>query len=338
MWDLCRLIWWVVVDLFRPRAKLEAEILVLRQQINVLRRTAPKRLLLSSIDRLIFVGLYRLFPDVRGALAIVKPDTVIRWHRAGFRAYWRWKSRTRGGRPKVPPEIRQLIRDMSLANPLWGAPRIHGELLKLGIDVGQTSVAKYMARRRRPPSQGWTTFLRNHADGIVAMDLFVVPTISFRLLYGLLILRHDRRRILCLGTTAHPTAEWIARQLTEACGWERAPEYLIHDRDRAYGEVFTWRVRAMGIRDRPTSPRSPWQNAYAERLIGSIRRECVDHVVVLGERHLRHVLLSYMKYFNEARTHLSLNKDAPIPRAVQAAGRILCRPILGGLHHQYGRI
>ena len=182
----------------------------------------------------------------------------------------------------MPPEIRRLIRDMSLANPLWGAPRIHGELLKLGIDVGQTSVAKYMARRRRPPSQGWATFLRNHADGIVAMDLFVVPTISFRLLYGLLILRHDRRRILWLGITAHPTAEWIARQLTEACGWERAPEYLIHDRDRAYGEVFTWRVRAMGIRDRPTSPRSPWQNAYAERLIGSIRRECVDHVVVLG--------------------------------------------------------
>jgi len=300
MWDLCRLIWWALVDLFRPRAKLEAEILVLRQQINVLRRTAPKRLLISSIDRLIFVGLYRLFPDVRGALAIVKPDTVIRWHRAGFRAYWRWKSRTRGGRPKVPSDIRQLIRDMSLANPLWGAPRIHGELLKLGIDVGQTSVAKYMARRRRPPSQGWTTFLRNHADGIVAMDLFVVPTISFRLLYGLLILRHDRRRILWLGVTAHPTAEWIAHQLTEACGWETAPEYLIHDRDRAYGEVFTWRVRAMGIRDRPTSPRSPWQNAYAERLIGSIRRECVDHVVVLGERHLRHVLLSYMKYFNEA--------------------------------------
>ena len=156
MWALCRLAWWVLVDLFRPRAKLEAEILALRQQINVLRRTAPKRLLLSSIDRLIFVGLYRLFPDVRGALTIVKPDTVIRWHRAGFRAYWRWKSRTRGGRPKVPPEIRQLIRDMSRANPLWGAPRIHGELLKLGIDVGQTSVAKYMARRSRPPSQGWT--------------------------------------------------------------------------------------------------------------------------------------------------------------------------------------
>jgi transposase InsO family protein len=332
------LIWWALVGLFRSRAALVAENLVLRQQINVLRRTAPKRPAISSIDRSIFLGLYRLFPDVRNALAIIKPDTVVRWHRAGFRAYWRWKSRPRGGRPKMLREIRQLIRSMSLANPLWGAPRIHGELLKLGIDVGQTSVAKYMARQRRPPSQGWKTFVRNHADGIAAMDLFVVPTISFRLLYGLLILSHNRRRILYLGATAHPTAEWIARQLIEACGWEQAPHYLIRDRDRAYGAVFTRRVRAIGIRDRPTSPRSPWQNGYAERLIGSIRRECVDHVVVLGERHLRHVLLSYMRYYNETRTHLSLRKDAPVPRAVQAVGRILCLPILGGLHHHYVRI
>ena len=192
-----------------------------------------------------------------------------------------------------------------------------------------------MARRRRPPSQGWSTFLRNHADGIAAMDLFVVPTISFRLLYGLLILRHDRRRILWLGATTHPTAEWIARQLIEACGWKQAPHYLVRDRDRSYGELFLRHVRAMGIRDRPTSPRSPWQNGYAERLIGSIRRECIDHVVVLGERHLRHVLLSYQQYYNETRTHLSLDKDAPIPRAVEAIGRILSRPVLGGLHHQY---
>ena len=227
---------------------------------------------------------------------------------------------------------------MSIANPLWGAPRIHGELLKLGIDIGQTSVAKYMARRRGPPSQGWKTFLRNHADGTVAMDLFVVPTISFRLLYGLLIMGHGRRQILWFGVTAHPTAEWIANQLTEACGWEQIPRYLIRDRDGAYGEIFIRRVRSIGIRDRPTSPRSPWQNAYAERLIGSIRRECLDHVVVFGERHLRHVLLSYMDYYNNTRTHLSLNKDAPISRAVETAGRILGCPILGGLHHQYGRI
>jgi transposase InsO family protein len=328
----------MVVDLIRSRAALEAEVWTLRQQINILRRTAPKKFVFSAIDRLIFVGLYRLFPKICDALAIVKPDAIVRWHRAGFRSCWRWKSRPRGGWPTVPLEIRGLIREMSNANPLWGAPRIHGELLKLGIEVGQTSVAKYMARRRRPPSQGWKTFLHNHADGIAAMDLFVVPTISFRLLYGLLIVGHGRRQILWFGVTAHPTAEWIANQLTEACGWEQAPRYLIRDRDRAYGEVFIRRLRSMGIRDRPTSPRSPWQNGYAERLIGSIRRECLDHVVVFGERHLRHVLHSYMNYYNETRTHLSLDKDAPLSRTVERAGRILCRPILGGLHHKYVRI
>jgi transposase InsO family protein len=188
---------------------------------------------------------------------------------------------------------------MSLANPLWGAPRIHGELLKLGIFVGQTSVAKYMARHRRPPSQGWKTFLRNHADAIASIDLFVVPTLSFRLLYGLLILRHDRRQILWFSVTAHPTAEWLARQLTEACGWNFVPQYLIRDRDRVYGEYFTRRLRAMGIRDRPIAPLSPWQNGLCERLIGSIRRECLDHIVVFGERHLRHLLLSYMHYYSQ---------------------------------------
>jgi transposase InsO family protein len=338
MRDLFRLIGWTVVDLIRSRAALEAEIWTLRQQINVLRRTAPKNLSFSAIDRLVFVGLYRLFPKVCDALAIVKPDTIVRWHRAGFRLYWRWKSRRRGGRPRMPLKICRLIREMSIANPLWGAPRIHGELLKLGIEVGQTTVAKYMAKGRRSPSQGWKTFLRNHADGIAAMDLFVVPTISFRLLYGLLIMGHGRRQILWFGVTSHPSAEWIANQIREACGWEQTPRYLIRDRDGAYGEVFIRRLRSMGIRDRPTSPRSPWQNAFAERLIGSIRRECLDHVVVFGERHLRHVLLSYMNYYNEVRTHLSLDKDAPTSRPVQRAGHILCRPVLGGLHHQYVRI
>ena len=194
----------------------------------------------------------------------------------GFRSYWRWKSRRRCGRPTVSLEIRRLIREMSIANPLWGAPRIHDELLKLGIEIGQTSVAKYMARRKALPSQGWKTFLRNHADGIAAMDLFVMPTICFRPLYGLLIMGHGRRQILWFGVSAHPIAEWIANQLTQACGWEQIPRYLIRDRDGAYGEIFLRRVRSIGIRDRPTSPRSPWQNAYAERLIGSIRRECID--------------------------------------------------------------
>src|SRR5919106_1979592 len=335
MWDVCRLLSSLLIGLFRSGASLRAENLVLRQQIAVLRRTAPKRLCFNTFDRLTIIGVYRLFPDVRGALAVVRPETVIRWHRAGFRAYWRWRSRPRRGRPTVPLEIRQLIRAMSLANPLWGAPRLHGELLKLGIAIGQTSVAKYMARRRGSPSQGWRTFLRNHADGIAAMDLFVVPTISFRFLYGLLILRHDRRRLLWLGATTHPTAEWIARQLSEACGWDEAPRYLVRDRDRSYGEVFVRRVRAPGIRDRPTSPRSPWQNGCAERLIGSIRRECTDHVIVFGERHLRHLLRSYLDYYNETRTHLALDKDTPISRAIEAVGRVFGCPVLGGLHHRY---
>src|SRR5258705_8196416 len=333
-----RLIVWMVADLFRSRAALEAEIWMLRQQINVLRRTVPKKQTFSSIDRLIFVCLYRLLPGVRDALAIVKPETVVKWHRAGFRLYWRWKSKARGGRPTVPLEIRKLVREMSSSNPLWGGPRIHGELLKLWIEIGQTSVAKYMVKRRGTPVQGGKTFLHNHADGIAAMDLFFVPTISFHLLYGLLIMGHGRRQILWFGVTANPTAEWIANQVTEACGWEQAPRYLIRDRDVAYGEVFIRRLRSMGIRDRPTSPRSPWQNGYAERLIGSIRRECLDHVVVFGERHLRHVLLSYMKYHNEIRTHLSLEKEPPVSRPVERTGSILCRPVLGGLHHQYVRI
>ena len=338
MLDLIRLIFGLVVDLFRSRAALEAEVIVLRQQINVLRRGKPTRLTFMAADRLVLGWICWLFPNARDALAVVRPETVMRWHRAGFRSYWRWKSRGWPGRPALSAEIRKLIREMSIANPLWGAPRIHGELLKLGIDVGQTSVAKYMVRTRRPPSQGWKTFLRNHADGIAAMDLFVVPTVSFRLLYGLLIMGHGRRQILWLGVTAHPTAEWIANQLTQAYGWEQAPHYLIRDRDSCYGSVFTRRLRSLGIRDHPKSARSPWQNGHAERLIGSIRRECLDHVVVFGERHLRHVLMCYMEYYNAARTHLSLGKDTPIHRAVQAVGRIQARPVLGGLHHQYARI
>jgi len=317
---------------------MEADILVLRQQIIVLRRGRPGRMPFLAIDRMVLGWVCQLFPKTREALAIVRPDTVVRWHRAGFRRYWCWKSRIRWGRPGVSAEIRQLIREMSLANPLWGAPRIHGELVKLGVDIGQTSVAKYMARRRGPPSQGWKTFLRNHADGIAAMDLFVVPTLSFRLLYGLLIMGHSRRQILWLGVTAHPTAEWIANQLTAACGWEQVPRNLIRDRDACYGSIFVRRVRSLGIRDHPACARSPWQNGYAERLIGSIRRECLDHVVVTGEQHLRHILICYLEYYNAVRTHLSLGKDAPNRRAIQRHERIEELPVLGGLHHHYFRI
>ena len=273
----------VVVSPFKTRARLQAEIIMLRHQLNVLRRRVRSKPKLSVADRLLFVWLYRLFPSVLNTVAIVQPETVIRWHRAGFRLYWRWKSRSRGGRPRVPLEIRRLIREMSLANRLWGAPRIHGELLKLGIDVAQSTVAKYMAKGGRGRSQTWKTFLSNHAAGIAAMDFLIVPTVGFKLLFVLVILRHQRRRLISLAVTTNPTAEWIARQITDAFPWNEAPDYLIRDRDGAYGHAVTRRLAAMGTRDHPTAPRSPWQNGHAERLIGSIRRECLDHIVVFGE-------------------------------------------------------
>ena len=330
MRDLLSLIRWMLLGRFRSKASLEAEILALRHQLNVLRRTSPRRPVFSNFDRMIFVCLYRIAPRILDAITIVEPETVIRWHRAGFRSFWRWKSSRRAGRPSVPPEIRRLIREMSLANPLWGAPRIHGELLKLGIDVGQTSVAKYMARRRRPPSQGWRTFLLNHADGIASIDLFVVPTISFKLLYGLLILRHDRRRIVWLGVTRSPTANGSRDKSARLAGGSRCRITSFVIATVSTARHLARRLRAMGIRDRPTAPRSPWQNGYAERLIGSIRRECLDHVIVLGERHLRHVLGAYQQYYNGTRTHLALAKNSPLTRSVQTIGRILPLPILGG--------
>ncbi len=227
---------------------------------------------------------------------------------------------------------------MSRENSLWGAPRIHGELLKLGFQLAQSTVAKYMVKHRGPPSQGWKTFLRNHADGIAAIDLFVVPTVGFRLLYGLVIVHLARRLLVWTGVTANPTAEWMARQVTEAFPWDDTPTYLIRDRDRVYGAVFRRRLLAMGIRDRPVAPRSPWQNPFAERLIGSIRRECLDHVVVTRAAHLRRILRSYAAYYNRARTHRSLRKDCPIHRPIQALGTIVSEPILGGLHRHYVRI
>jgi transposase InsO family protein len=217
-------------------------------------------------------------------------------------------------------------------------PRIHGELLKLGFRVSQSTVAKYMVKRRGPPSQGWRIFLRNHAPDIAAMDLFVVPTIGFKLLYGFVIVRIDRRDLVWINVTTNPTAEWIARQITEAFPWDGAPGYMIRDRDRIYGTVVTRRLRAMGIRDKPIAPASPWQNGFAERLIGSIRRECSDHVIVLGEEHLRRILKSYADYYNGVRTHRSLNKDAPVSRPVQRSGVISSHALLGGLHHRYARV
>jgi transposase InsO family protein len=330
-------LWWSLVSVFRSRRRLESENLALRHQVAVLRRSAPRRLRLRSSDRFLFALLYRLWPGVLASVVVVKPETVVRWHRSGFKAFWRWKSRGRPGRPRVPEEIRDLIREVSLANPLWGAPRIHGELLKVGIEVAQSTVAKYMVKGRRPPSQSWRSFLRNHADGIASVDFFVIPTAAFKLLFGFVILRHDRRRLVHIAVTASPTADWIARQLSEAFPWDTAPRYLVRDRDGAYGQTFRRCLGAMGIRDRPTAPRSPWQNGYVERLTGSIRRECLDHVIVFGEAHLRRVLHAYADYYNGTRTHLSLGKDAPLPRADRRDGRIQSVPHLGGVHNSLVR-
>jgi transposase InsO family protein len=323
---------------FKSKSRLEAENAALRHQLIVLRRKVPGRVRLTNNERWFFIQLYRWFPSILKALTIIRPETLVRWHRAGFRCYWRWKSRSRGGRPQIDTDLHALIRRMSIENPLWGAPRIHGELLKLGFEVAQSSVAKYMVKRRGLPSQGWRTFLRNHAPNIAAMDLFVVPTIGFDLLYAFVIVRLGRRELVWINVTTSPTAEWITRQLTEAFPWDAAPRYLIRDRDQIYGSIVTCRMRAMGIRDKPTAPASPWQNGSAERLIGSIRRECVDHFIVLGEAHLRRILQIYARYYNDIRTHRSLNKDAPVSRPVQWTGSIKLHPLLGGLHHHYVRV
>jgi transposase InsO family protein len=328
----------VLASPFKSKLRLEAENAVLRHQLIVLRRRLHGRVRLTNHDRWFLIQLYRWFPSILQVLTIVRPETLVRWHRAGFRRYWRWKSNSRGGRPRIEMELRALIRLMSTKNQLWGAPRIHGELLKLGFSVAQSTVAKYMVKRRGLPSQGWKTFLQNHALDIAAMDLFVVPTIGFELLYGFVIVRIDRRDLVWINVTTNPTAEWIARQITEAFPWDAAPGYMIRDRDRIYGAVVTRRLRAMGIRDKPIGPASPWQNGFAERLIGSIRRECLDHIIVLGEAHLRRILISYAAYYNSVRTHRSLHKDAPIFRPIQQIGIIRSHPILGGLHHHYVRV
>jgi len=325
-------------SLFKPKSWLEAENAALRQQLVVLQRQVRGRVQFTNSDRLFFIQLYRWFPSVLKAMTIMRPETVMRWHRAGFRRYWRWKSRNLGGRPKIAADLRALIRRISVENRLWGAPRIHGELLKLGFAVAQSTVAKYMASNGGPSGQSWGTFLRNHMPHIAAMDLFVVPTISFNLLYVLVIVRLARRELVWINVTAHPTAEWIAQQITEAFPWHESPRYLIRDRDKIYGVAVTRRLRAMGIRDKPIAPGSPWQNGFAERLIGTIRRECVDHIVALGEQHLRRFLKSYAKYYNTARTHRSLAKDTPVPRPVQRIGRIVSDALVSGLHHQYVRI
>src|ERR1019366_1299446 len=285
MHKLARWIVSMVGRRLRSRAAVELENLALRHQLHVLRRQRPGRPRLFAIDRLLWIWLYRIWPRCLDAMVLVKPTTVVQWHREGFRLFWRWRSKS--GRPSVDREIRDLIRQMRSANPLWGAPRIHGELLKLGFEISQATVAKYMVRRRGTPSPTWRSFLCNHAQGIAAIDMFVVASISFRLFYVMVTLGHDRRKIIRVAVTEHPTAAWLSRQVTEAFPWDTAPRYLLRDRDSSYGADFCRRVDAMGITQVVTAPRSPWQNPYVERVIGSIRRGRLDQHVIFNTRHFK---------------------------------------------------
>src|SRR5262245_16005031 len=268
--------------LTRSRAALQLEILALRHQLAVLQRSGPRRVLLAKTDRWLWVLLSRLWTGWRTALVIVTPEIVIAWHRRSFQLWWTWKSRRRLGRPTVPANIRTLIREMAVANPRWGAPRLHGELLKLGIDVCQSTVAKYMGCRHQPPSQTWGTFLSNHVGQIVAADFFVVPTVTFRLVFVLVLLAHDRRRIRHVAVTAHPTAASTAQKVRDAFPGDAAPQFLIHDRDHAFDGLGAT-AKAMGIEEMRIAPHAPWQNPFVERFVGSARHDCFDHVIVFSE-------------------------------------------------------
>jgi len=326
------------VAFFQTRRQLAVEILALRHHLGVLKRSV-KRPRLSNVDRGLWVLLSRRWARWSDALIIVKPATVIKRHRAGFRRYWTWRSRSKGGRPAISPEVRALIKRMATAN-LWGAPRIHGELLKLGIQISEATVSKYVPRRRKPPSQTWRSFLENHVDKLVSVDFFTVPTVLFSVLFVFVVLAHDRRRILSINVTSSPSAAWAANQIVQAFPWESAPRYLLRDRDGIYGSYFRHRVRNLGTKEVIIARRSPWQNPYVERVIGTLRRELIDHVIVFSEAHLRRLLRRFVaEYYHRCRTHLSLDKDSPEPRAIEPPemGKVVELPLVGGLHHRYTR-
>jgi len=321
-------------------AHLTAENLALRQQLIVLKRNQhrPK---LKERDRLFWVVMSRIWSGWRDALLIVQPDTVVRWHKRAFKYYWRRKSRLgKRGRPALDPDVKTLILKMADANPFWGAPKIHGELLKLGIVVSERTVSNLLRwHRRKPPSQTWRTFIKNHMPDMVGVDFLVVPTIRFQLLFVFVILSHARRRVVHFNVTANPTAEWTAQQIVEAFPWDTAPKYLLRDRDSIYGGWFQRRVKSMGIEEVLTAYHSPWQNPYVERLHGSIRRECLDHIIVLDENHLRRILRAYFAYYHEDRTHLGLEKETPMERPISSRASptswVVELPRVGGLHHRY---
>jgi transposase InsO family protein len=321
----------------RSRADLVAENLLLRHQLAALTRTTRKRLRTRTRDRLFWVLVRMLHREWRRHLVFVQPETVVRWHRQGWRLFWRWKSRARLGRPRLSSDVRELIATMASENPTWGAERIRGELLKLGIVVSKRSVQHYRRGPARPPSQSWRTFLRNHRPAIWAADLLTVQTLTFRTLYVLLFISHGRRELVHLNVTANPTAAWVWGQLIAATPWGRTPRYLVRDRDAVYGQGFVERARGLGVETVLTPVRAPRANAVAERVVGTLRRECLDHLVILNEAHLRAVLAEFTRYYNRERPHRTLALGTPILVVRATAGPIRSRPVLGGLHHVYER-
>lgn len=335
------MLWIVVTYTFsfcQPRHEHALEVLALRHQLMVLKRQTRRPKLRPS-DRLLWMLLMKVWSGWKTSLMIFQPDTLVGWQRAGLRMFWRWKSRHRRGRPGKDAELIGLIRRMWTANPTWGSPRIRDELAKLGLAASTATIRKYRPKSRGKPSQRWRTFLLNHASAVAAMDFFVVPTATFGLLYVLIVINHARRKVVHFNITDAPTAAWTAQQIVNAFPYETAPKYLLRDRDSIYGSVFVQRVEGMGIKQKLISPRSPWQNPYVERLVGSVRRECLDRVIVFHEQQLRGILESYFEYYHEVRPHRSLSHDSPIPRPVESPdrGKVIERPRVGGLHHQYLR-
>ncbi len=296
--------------------------------------------MLTSFDRLFWVGLSVFWNGWRAALSYVQPDTVVRWQRERCRTFWARLCRVnrRRGRPGTAVEIRRLIERMVTGNPLWRAPRIHGELTTLGIEISERTVSRILRTLRRPQTQTWKTFLHNHLGQLVSIDFFTVPTVPLKVLFVFFVLEHRRREVLHCSVTEHPTAAWTSQQIIEAFADRDAPRYLIRDRDSVYGNEVRLRIASLPMEEVLTAPRSPWQNPYAERLIGSIRRDCLDHFVILNARHLKRTLASYFDYYHGSRTHLGLGKQCPFARQASSTGRIIEIPHLGGLHHRYERI
>jgi len=335
--ELFKLFFLSIKSSIKTKTSLIVENIVLRHQLNIyLRKKKPK---LKNIDRIIFDILSKTWNDWKSMLVIVKPETVLQWHRKGFKMYWRWKSRT--GRPTINWELIKLIRKLQKENPLWSPKRIQGELAKLGYEVSDKTVARYM-RKNNPDNskrQCWLTFLRNHAKHIVGIDSLVVRNIYFKAIYVFIAISHDRRKILHFSVTSKPHSQWAIQQLRETFGFNQTTKYVIRDNDPIYNDDFKAHIPRFGLKDKPTAPHSPWQNPIAERVVGTIRRECLDHVIIINERHLRDILHEYINgYYNVSRTHLSLNKDAPVPRPTQSHGQISSKSILSGLHHTYRRV